>query len=50
VLTGEEVTLGEAIRDAKRQALEDEPGALSAVEGFSLIGDPALRLSTSPSP
>jgi hypothetical protein len=50
VFIGGEVTLGEAIRDAKRLALEDEPGALSAVEGFSLIGDPALRLSADPSP
>jgi hypothetical protein len=36
-------TLGEAIRQAKARALEREPASRTAVEGFNLFGDPALR-------
>jgi hypothetical protein len=38
------VTLGEAIRRAKARALAEDPSARPAVEGFGLLGDPALRL------
>jgi hypothetical protein len=38
------VTLGEAIRAAKSAALAADPRTAPAVEGFNLIGDPALRL------
>ena len=38
------VTLGEAIRDAKNQALDVEPNAQEVIEGFHLFGDPALAI------
>jgi hypothetical protein len=37
-------TLGEAIRQAKVEVMAAYPEAHLAVEGFSLLGDPALRL------
>jgi uncharacterized repeat protein (TIGR01451 family) len=37
-------TLGEMIRRAKRAAMATHPGAREAVEGFALLGDPALLL------
>jgi len=39
------LSLGEAVRRAKREALEDDPEASVVVEGWSLLGDPSLRLS-----
>jgi hypothetical protein len=41
-LAGE--TLGEAMRRAKSEALEANPAVAPVVEGFCLLGDPALRL------
>ena len=38
-------TLGEAVRRAKSEALAASPAVRPVVEGWSLIGDPALRLS-----
>jgi hypothetical protein len=38
------LTLGEAIRDAKAAALAADPRTRPAVEGWNLLGDPALRL------
>jgi len=43
-------TLGEAVRRAKSEVLAANPAARPVVEGWSLIGDPALRLSTRPEP
>lgn len=42
--TSPRMPLGEAIRRAKSKALNDDPDALFAVEGFNLLGDPALRM------
>jgi hypothetical protein len=39
-----ELTLGEAMRRAKAETLRADPAAIEAVEGFNLLGDPALRL------
>ncbi len=39
--------LGEAIRRAKRDALARDPRSRPAVEGFNLLGDPALALEPS---
>ena len=41
---GSGATLGEIIRQAKREAMDRNGGAKDAVEGFVLLGDPALRL------
>ncbi|HEX9185963.1 MAG TPA: C25 family cysteine peptidase, partial [Vicinamibacteria bacterium] len=38
------VALGEALRQAKREALAENPRSATVVEGFNLLGDPALRL------
>ena len=38
------IPLGEAIRRAKGKALGDDPDVLFAIEGFNLLGDPAIRL------
>ena len=39
------LTLGEAIRQAKAAALGRDPGRLGVVvHGFNLLGDPSLRL------
>jgi hypothetical protein len=43
-LLAQGVPLGEAIRRAKSDALRADPGVLEAVEGFNLLGDPALRV------
>jgi hypothetical protein len=43
-------TLGEAVRRAKSEVLAANPAARPVVEGWSLIGDPALRLSRRPEP
>jgi hypothetical protein len=43
-------TLGEAVRRAKSEVLAANAAARPVVEGWSLIGDPALRLSTRPEP
>jgi len=40
----EKLTLGEAILQAKREAAEATPASRVAVEGFALLGDPALQL------
>jgi hypothetical protein len=37
-------TLGEAVRRAKADALAAEPGLAPVVHGFSLLGDPSIRL------
>lgn len=36
--------LGEVIRRAKARAIAEDPGASAIVDGFNLLGDPALRL------
>jgi hypothetical protein len=38
------MTLGEAVRRAKADAVAADPATLPAVEGFNLLGDPALAL------
>ena len=43
-------TLGEAVRRAKSEVLAANPAARPVVEGWSLIGDPALRWSHRPEP
>jgi hypothetical protein len=40
----EKLTLGEAILLAKREAAEARPASRVVVEGFALLGDPALQL------
>jgi hypothetical protein len=45
-LAGE--TLGEAMRRAKSEALRANPAMAPVVEGFGLLGDPALRLEDEP--
>ena len=42
------LTLGEAVRRAKAETLAADPAARPVVDGFGLIGDPSLRLSTRP--
>ncbi|HEX9709238.1 MAG TPA: C25 family cysteine peptidase [Candidatus Thermoplasmatota archaeon] len=43
---GEGLSLGEAIRRAKAEAMQNAPGRLSpVVHGWNLLGDPSLRLS-----
>ena len=42
------LTLGEAVRRAKAETLAADPAAGPVVDGFGLIGDPALRLSPRP--
>ncbi|RPJ58142.1 MAG: hypothetical protein EHM24_28885, partial [Acidobacteria bacterium] len=39
-----ELTLGEAIRQAKAEVLRADPATAPVVEGWNLLGDPALRL------
>ena len=41
-------TLGEAIAAAKRDAVPKHPAARDVIEGFALLGDPALRLPQPP--
>jgi hypothetical protein len=41
-------TLGEAMRRAKAEALKANPAMAPVVEGFGLLGDPALRLEDEP--
>ena len=41
---GEGLPLGEAIRRAKSGALDGDPSVRGVVEGFNLLGDPALKL------
>jgi hypothetical protein len=36
--------LGEAIRQAKAEAIAKTPGARSVIEGWNLLGDPALQI------
>ncbi|HEX9186594.1 MAG TPA: C25 family cysteine peptidase [Vicinamibacteria bacterium] len=38
------MTLGDAVREAKAEALATDPTVLPAVDGFNLLGDPALKL------
>jgi hypothetical protein len=40
---GQGLSLGEAVRRAKADALKADPRALPVVAGFNLLGDPALR-------
>jgi hypothetical protein len=42
------VPLGEAIRRGKTEALKKDPRTRAVVEGFNLLGDPALRLPGKP--
>ena len=42
------LTLGEALRQAKAEALKANPQMWPVVEGWSLLGDPALRLPLTP--
>jgi len=42
-LKDRKVTLGEAIRRAKAAAIAEDPRAQPVVEGWNLLGDPALR-------
>jgi uncharacterized repeat protein (TIGR01451 family) len=37
-------TIGDAIRNAKAAALAEDPRAAAVVEGWNLLGDPALRI------
>ena len=37
-------TIGEAVRRAKAAALAADPRARAVVDGWNLLGDPALRL------
>jgi hypothetical protein len=37
-------TLGDAVREAKAEALASDPSIRPAVEGWNLLGDPALLL------
>jgi hypothetical protein len=41
-------TLGDAVREAKAEALEADRSVQAAVDGFNLLGDPALRLASVP--
>ena len=41
-------TLGDAVREAKAEALAADPSTRSAVDGWNLLGDPALRLPSAP--
>ena len=43
-LANRRITLGEAIRRAKGEALRISPETRSVVEGFNLIGDPSITL------
>jgi hypothetical protein len=43
------VTLGEALRRGKARAVAGDPQSIPAVEGFNLLGDPALVLPLSES-
>ena len=42
VLARRGVTLGDAIREAKAAAVAEDPRVMPVVEGFNLLGDPAL--------
>ena len=42
------LTLGEAVRRAKAEALAADPTTRPVVDGFGLLGDPSLRLSSRP--
>ncbi len=42
-------TLGEAVRRAKAEALAADPATRPVVEGWNLLGDPALQLDLGPS-
>jgi len=42
------LTLGEAVRRAKAEALVADPTTRPVVDGFGLLGDPSLRLSSRP--
>ncbi|MCX5733195.1 MAG: C25 family cysteine peptidase [candidate division NC10 bacterium] len=46
ILSG--LTLGEALRQAKAEALQANPQMQPVVEGWSLLGDPSLRLPLTP--
>ena len=37
-------TLGESVRLAKAETIGDNPAARPVVDGWSLLGDPSLRL------
>ncbi len=41
-------SLGEAIREAKAAAMSEDPRVAPVVEGFNLLGDPALVLPSAP--
>jgi uncharacterized repeat protein (TIGR01451 family) len=43
-LAGGQVSLGEAVRRAKADAIARDPELRAVVEGFNLLGDPSLRL------
>jgi hypothetical protein len=43
---GEGMTLGEAILWAKIESLAEDPDNKAAVDGWNLLGDPALRLGS----
>lgn len=43
-LLGRGLTLGETIRRAKADALEADPNVREVIDGYNLMGDPALRL------
>jgi hypothetical protein len=44
----ERLTLGEAIEWAKSQSLAEDPESQPAIDGWNLLGDPALRLPSHP--
>ena len=41
-------TLGDSVREAKAEALAADPSTRSAVDGWNLLGDPALLLPSAP--
>src|SRR5262249_30443695 len=43
-------TLGDAVRRAKARTLRDSPATRPVVEGWNLLGDPALKLDSGPLP
>jgi len=46
----DELPLGDAIRRAKEEAIRADPANRVVVEGWNLLGDPAVRLDPTPQP
>jgi hypothetical protein len=43
-LTHDEMTLGDAVTQAKRTYAQTNPDALDVILGWTILGDPSLRL------